>query len=313
MSNPKIRGPVFLVGCPRSGTTLLQRLLDSHTGLAVAPETFFVRNFWKRRLRYGELDQDQNFCRLLDDIVNLPEFGPMGLAAGPFRDAALAGVRTLEAPFRLLLERFAEQRGALWVGEKTPNHLLYMRTLERLFPDCRFVQILRDPRDVAISWREVPWSNGSLRQDAEVWRKYQSTARTRPPRDSRRLMTIRYERLVTDPVAVLTGVCDFLELSFEPRMLEFHRSNEPGLDLDREPWKQAATRPLSAGRVDRWKQELTTAEIREIETVTWFEMRRVGYAPRGSALRILTGLLMSVARRRLKLLRKGLRRGSGKP
>jgi hypothetical protein len=299
---------VFLVGCPRSGTTLLQRLLDAHSEVAVAPETHLVRNFWKRRRDYGELADDRNFGRLLDDIVNLPWFGALGQEAGPFREAALSGTRSLAAPFALLFERFAADRGAKWVGEKTPNHLLYMRTLERLFPDCRFLQIVRDPRAVATSWRALPWSNGSLQKDAEVWRKYQARARALPPRDQDRLLTIRYERLVAEPVPVLTGVCAFLGLPFESRMLEFHRSVDPGLDLSREPWKQQATHPLSAERADRFRQELTDAEIRKIEAVTWFEMRRAAYPPDSALLKALPGVLAAASLRRLTALWRRLRK-----
>lgn len=67
----------FLVGCPRSGTTLLQRLLDAHPDVAVAPETFFVERFWQRREEYGPLADDRCFERLLHDISAVPEFAEM--------------------------------------------------------------------------------------------------------------------------------------------------------------------------------------------------------------------------------------------
>ncbi|MFH0945719.1 MAG: sulfotransferase [Planctomycetota bacterium] len=302
MSGTGLMGPVFLVGCPRSGTTLLQRLLDAHPEVAVAPETFFCRNFWKRRREFGDLGQDENLGRLLEKICGMPEFAEMGLSREKFQVAA-EGTRSLEGLFQLLFEQFARLRGARVVGEKTPNHLLYMRTLERLFPGARFVQIVRDPRAVASSWRKVPWSNGTLSGDAETWRKYQAAARRRPPRRAG-LHTLRYEELVRAPETVLGGVCDFIGIPFDETMLEFHRSRNQAVDAQREPWKQEANSPLTDRRAEGWREELTPAEVRQIEAVTWYEMRRAGYDPESSFARLLPGMCVHAFRRGLKAIRR---------
>ena len=306
MSRSDLAGPVFLVGCPRSGTTLLQRLLDAHPEVAVAPETFFCRNFWKRRREFGDLNQDENHDRLLDKICSLPEFAEMGLSRDAYAGAA-KGIRSLEGLFQLLFAQFADLRGARVVGEKTPNHLLYMRSLERLFPGARFVLIIRDPRAVTASWRSVPWSNGSLASDAEVWRKYQSAARRLPPRKAE-LHTLRYEELVRAPEAVLQGVCNFIGVPFDKAMLEFHHSESLSVDAEREPWKREANSPLTDQRVEGWRAELTADEVRQIEAVTWFEMRRAGYAPETSFARLFPAVCGHALQRGLRAFRRWWRR-----
>lgn len=294
--------PVFLVGCPRSGTTLLQLMLDSHPEVAVAPETFFVRRFGRARRRYGDLADDAAFERLLDDVVAAPSFAEMQLDAGAYRAAARAGPRRLDALFRLLLDQFAARRGARVVGEKTPNHLLYLKTLTRWFPRARCVQIVRDPRAVVLSWKGVPWSKGSVAADAEVWRKYQAAAGRAPA--GARIHVVHYEALLESPEPVLSGVCAFLDLPFDAGMLRHHETPTT-LDVVREPWKSRALEPLQTVDADRWRTLLAPAEVRAIESVAWREMRRAGYRPLYGPNRLFPGILLAAARRRWRRVTGG--------
>lgn len=297
-------GPVFLVGCPRSGTTLLQAMLDAHPQVAVAPETHFMRRFFKTRREHGDLARDENLERLARRIAATPEFAQMELDGDRFVAAAHAAPRRLDALFALWLEQFRARRGARLVGEKTPNHLLFMRPLEKWFAGARFVHILRDPRAVALSWRQVPWTNGSLAADAEVWRKYMAAARKRAPHDPARILTLRYEALVARPEAELRALCGFLGLPFDEAMLAFHDSRRPLVDVSAEPWKQGALGPLDAAAAGRWRSALTPGEVRAVEQVAWFEMRRLDYRPVHGAARLLPGALVAAASRRIRALQR---------
>lgn len=292
--------PIFLVGCPRSGTTLLQRMLDAHRDVAIAPETFFVRRFMSRRKHYGKLGKESHLEKLLADLVATPEFAEMGLDRESFH-ARVRPARTDDFEFGDVfahwLEAFRELRGKKLVGEKTPNHLLFMRELEATFPAARFVHIVRDPRAVAESWRRVPWTNGSLAKDAEVWRRYLETARNKPPRQAR-LYEIRYERLVTATEAELRGLCAFLEIEFDPAMLRFHEQAPIGVNVEREPWKGDVLNSASDDGVLRWQDKLTPQEIRSIESVVYFEMRRAGYVPRTPLPQLLPAAIKARLTRR---------------
>lgn len=283
----KIRGPLFVVGCPRSGTTLLQRMLDAHSAVAIAPETHFIRRFWKNRNRYGDLSRDANFAGLVDDILAIPEFPEMHIAAERYRAAAMDGERSYRALFACLLDLFATTRHVPIVGEKTPNHVEYAVTLLEFFPDARFVHIVRDPRAVVNSWRSVPWSTGSLVGDADVWRVSMATVRKYPAWVRDRFHTLTYERLIAFPGVELRQLCAFLGLDFEERMLDYHAGPTP-VDIEREPWKTATTQPLDITSATRWRNEMSASMISTIESVTWLEMRRLGY-PRQTALPALLG------------------------
>lgn len=304
MSAP-LTDPFFLVGCPRSGTTLLQAQLDAHPLVAVAPETFYVRKFAGRPKRY-DVATEAGRERLIEDLTATAEFAAMELDRERFAAAVRAAPPSMGSPFRVLLEQFAARRGASRVGEKTPNHLLSMRTLEEWFPDAAFVHVVRDPRAVAASWRHVPWTNGSLAADASVWRKYQEAARSAPPR-SGRLFTVRYEELVRSPAAVLESVCRFLGLRFEEAMLHHERATLLGVDVEREPWKAKVRGEVTAARADAWRAELAAGEVREIEAAVWPELGRAGYVAVNGPLALLPGVVRASVARAAKRWRRARR------
>lgn len=268
--------PVFLVGCPRSGTTLLQQMLDAHSAVAIAPETHFIRKFWNKKDSYGDLACEKSYEKLVDDVIALPEFSEMGLVPEKFKSMAWKLNRDYASLFGLLLKEFSSIKEAHIVGEKTPNHLLYMQTLQQFFPNARFIHIVRDPRAVVTSWRTVPWSLGNIKGDARVWQRYMKTARKCPP-VAGSLLVLKYEQLVTSPELSLRKACRFLSIPFEPNMLNYYQNDNELVNVTREPWKGNSKKPVSTDFLTRWKQNLEPAEIAEIESIVWLEMSLLKY------------------------------------
>ena len=271
--------PVFIVGCPRSGTTLLQRMLDAHPNVSIAPETFFIRRFWKHRAEHGDLQRDAAFERLLRDIMAMPEFEEMGLDADAFAAAARNTERLYAALFRLMLRQFAGQRGAQVVGEKTPNHVLYLSTLHGFFPEARFIHLVRDPRAVVNSWQSVPWSSGRAWRDAEIWVEYVAAGRAAQSLLGEALLVVHFEALVRAPSDELRRVCNHLAIDFDPAMLAFHERMPQAVDVAREPWKKNATQPIEPATADRWRTTLSPRHWAEVEAVAADEMRHWDYGP----------------------------------
>jgi hypothetical protein len=292
-------GPIFVVGCPRSGTTLVQAILNAHPDVAIAPETHFA----KRYLAGPSMEPD----RIVADLVASVEFRDTGLDPDEFRSTAARTQGGAAAILLALLQAYGARRGATVVGEKTPNHLLHMRLLEQGLPGARFVHVVRDPRAVALSMRAAPWSKGSVERDAETWRRYMVAARERPPHRPGTLHEIRFERLLLEPEPTVRALTAFLGLGYRPEMLEPERRRSGAGDVGREPWKAAAERPLEPGQVDRWTRSLTPSEIRGVEAVTYTEMRRLGYRPITPAWRLLP-LATYVALRRAWRLRRSRHR-----
>ena len=267
--------PIFLVGCPRSGTTLLQRMLDAHSRICIAPETHFIRRFWNKRYEYGDLSIDANHAKLLKDIGSMPEFSEMGLDFKTFSTDALEINRTYPNIFALILTQFLSRCDAELVGEKTPNHLLYMPILSDFFPSARFIHIIRDPRSVVNSWRTVPWSTGSIIEDARVWHRYLVAARNNKQSD--KVLTLFYEDLVLDSQKSLQTICNFIGINFESEILDFYHQPSSQINVKREPWKQNVNKPVTTDFTSRWQRELSKDMIVEIEAVTASEMKKLGY------------------------------------
>ncbi|NER78124.1 MAG: sulfotransferase [Leptolyngbya sp. SIO1D8] len=299
-ANP--RKIIFIVGCPRSGTTLLQQMLDAHPDIAIAPETHFMQLFWGRRNQYGDLAGDKNYKQLIENITALPEFLEMELDVQDFTESAWNISRNYSAVFSLILEKFADKRQANIIGEKTPNHVLYLPEIQTFFPEACFINLVRDPRAVVNSWRSVPWSSGSVLKDAEHWRFHISAAWRKPPTGKDKIFTINYEQLVLSPEESLRSLCDFMNLEFNSAMLNYYKKGSKLVNVKREPWKKGAVKPVSQQSLTKWQSELSSKEITEIEGITWFEMNRLGYNPQTNVIRLLLISTMIAAKRKFKSL-----------
>jgi hypothetical protein len=209
-----------IVGVPRSGTTLLRFMLDSHPSLAIPPETGFLAwpLHWLRLLAPREA--------LFRVITRLP------LRSGPWQDFGLNALEFREQlrqiePFdlgeglRAFYRLYAGKQNKPRYGDKTPLYCKRMAAIEKLLPEAHFVHIIRDGRDVPLSLRTMPFAPGlDMPTLALFWRKLIQDARI-AGRRCRAYMEVRYEALVHDPAAVLHSICDFLNLDFDPAMLRY--------------------------------------------------------------------------------------------
>jgi hypothetical protein len=212
----------FLVGCNRSGTTMLRGMFDSHPEVAVPPEAYFVVPALRRASTYEQgaaLDLD----RLLADLRNNPSFrrnwqltaeSLQSLREHPPVDTAHA--------LTDLYACYARERGKVRYADKTPQHVLHVDLLAGAFPQSRFVHLVRDGRNVVPSLLESPHGPTRFADAAEYWRNRvlagrRSGARLGPDR----YHEIRYEDLVADPEPKLRELCEFLDLEYGPEMLEY--------------------------------------------------------------------------------------------
>ena len=137
---------VFVVGSPRSGTTLLQRMLDAHPQLAVANDTHFIP-----KAIAGIADDDVPLTReLVERVIGYHRFHRLGIDDELARTLAI-GAETYASYVGALYGAFAIAHGKGMAGEKTPDYVRSIPLLDRLFPWARFVHIVRDGRDVALS------------------------------------------------------------------------------------------------------------------------------------------------------------------
>lgn len=274
--------PIFVVGAPRSGTTLCARLLDAHPEIAIADEITFFDIILKAREVVPELDDRAAIATLFELLPRMDH-------ARYWQDVepVLAAVRTrLEGDpepsyqkfFLFFMQEHARRRGASRYGDKTPWNVRHLETIARWFPNAKIIHMVRDPRAHIASKRKLPRTSQDVVTSTVKW-LIDIAAATRFARSAAaapdRFVEIRYEDLVREPAAALRRICEVIGVRFLPEMLEFHRSAD--VMFRDQPWKEGVLRPLSVASVDRWREELTDAQVLLIELLTARVMRRYGY------------------------------------
>src|SRR5687768_9384687 len=230
----------FIVANPGSGTTLLRMMLDTHPDLAIPPETHFVPELidTAREIRRAN-DRKPTGEELASAIAAGRRWEDFHLDRGELakRMAGRRGESGARAAIRAFYELYAEAQGKSRWGDKTPDYLLSIRRIGRTLPEARFVHLIRDGRDVAASRRRWRARAGGRERPVDAWagqwRRGIETAR-KQSRDVEYYMELRYEDLVKDTEGELRRVCEFIELDFEPGMLDYHRrAGERLQELDR--------------------------------------------------------------------------------
>ena len=253
--------------------------MHRHSKVCIAPETHFIRRFILKRTRDvpGVTDPPYNWGQYVDGFFQLPEVQEMGLK----KPDSLEELQRLQAGdpselFRWALETFRKSQKAEIVGEKTPNHLLYIPELKSMFPNCGFIAITRDPRAVVASWKKVPWSTGCAAGDARVWDRYQRHLNDHLQIFKNSIFNISFEKLVADPARVLRSICEWLDIPFEDKMLS-STEIQSAVNVEREPWKHRVGDDFNKGRIESWKTSLSQSEISKIEAICEAGMVRQGY------------------------------------
>jgi hypothetical protein len=284
----------FVVGVRRSGTTLLRLMLDAHPELAIPPETHFVPDLIEAAGEQGTSPQ-----RLAEMVVTHPRWGDFHLDAGELRDRFQALEQpTPGAVLRAFYTLYAEREGKSRWGEKTPGYVRYMQTIERVLPEARFIHLIRDGRDVALSILSQDMGIDRVAKAAKNWKNLIERARDQA-HDLNHYLEVRYEDLVLETEPTLRRVCEFCELPWDPAVLEYHERAEERLQetardlprLGRSP-RPAALRlashaltkePPRADRVSQWRTQMSKTDRASFERVAGELLAELGYEVAGGA------------------------------
>lgn len=276
-----MREPFFIVGSPRSGTALLQRLLARHSRIFVAPETEF---FYQLR-HFGYADAPFSEDRLRAFLARYVECRPAQLI-GLHRMAELPERLLAEQPgsygevFRALVDLLAGPDGKPVRGEVTPHHLRCLDDIMQAFSRAPIIAMVRDGRAVVRSRLEHPNWEHNLLDAARRWAGDVRILRRLLRTEERwRVLCVSYERLVTDPEAILVEVCAFLGERFEPAMLEEDVNRPRRFEAYYgQPWMSRTVRGIDPARADSWRNEYSPAALAVVERELGDELRALGYA-----------------------------------
>ncbi len=278
----------FVCGVTRSGTTLLRLMLDSHPDVAIPGETHWVPKLIKAFERSKQTGEDA-----ANLAIDHKRWGDFHLDGEELRERinALHPVTAADS-IRAFYMIYAEREGKSRYGDKTPGYVKEMRRIQRVLPEARFVHIIRDGRDVSLSHLRMNWGPETYAESARLWRNRIRKARKMAP-SVNHYMEIRFEDLVADTEGILRRVCDFIDLEFDPVMLDYHeraegRLAEKARELPRKnrPNQSAEARieshvmarePPRSDRIGMWRERMTPEEVAEYEAVAGDMLVELGY------------------------------------
>ena len=297
---------VFIVGVSRSGTTLMRKVLGSHSRIAVAPENHYLGHLlpWEGARVYlrraGDLRDDAAVRRLVELVYAgklqertwLREPSPFwrwlthSVPRGDLEARLLAGERSERGVFTTLLRVYADRRGKAIVGEKTPAHVGWADTLLEWYPGGRIVHMVRDPRAVYVSELRrriehpvsVPYRwlvhvpplmrVFVLHEVAWAWAAAVRNHRDLSRRHPDAYRLVRFEDLVRDPETTIAGLCAFLGVAMEPALLRQKVVSKGS---------RVGEQGFDAGAADRWRSTIGRGADRWLRRLLGRRLTELGY------------------------------------
>lgn len=256
---------LFIVGCPRSGTTMVQQALNRHSQIVIPPETKFFFSF----VDHSRHAQHRHIDRLKTDLkIHLPKPAKALRREDDYR-------AFYEDMTRQYLDRVHKPSVTLF-GEKTPEHTGRLPRIRQMFPEAKILVLYRDGRDVAASLSRMPWMPANLYVNFLVWLYYHWVVQNEKQKGLANLYFARYEDIVADPEKRLGDILQFLGLSYESAVVEGW-GNREGVPEREYAWKARALRKISTDRVGSFCQELSDEQIAILERLGGETLALLGY------------------------------------
>lgn len=273
--------PIFIIGTERSGSNLLRMILTTHSRIDVPHPPHVLKYFAPLEPSYGPLSDPARLDALATDVLRLLaiHIHPWECAIDRARLVAEADPPDLFGLLIGLQEQHMTWAGKVRWGNKSTFMVDHVDRVLARFPDARFLWLVRDPRDVAVSSQQSVFSPFHPYFTACLWREQQERGLALEQRlGPAVLKRLPYESLLADPEAVVREICAFLGEQFEPEMLRYHESGaaKRGAGLS-ESWRNTAA-PVIQANAGKWRGKLSEEELRAVEGVCREPMEALGYA-----------------------------------
>ena len=283
----------FILGRPRSGTTLLKTLFDAHPNVKIPPELPIFLPLYQRfkHVKYWDRDQILSF---VDHVFQPNVFNKRKLENLKIdRELFTADLLTMagQCTIQDLLIKLNEHAFSIFpkqdirlVGDKNPVYSVYMKRLIRIFPKAWFICIIRDYRDNYISMKnlqEVKMEAPVLTLQVARWVYVTKLFLSCQNRDPDRFYLIRYEDLVEKPEESLRELCAFLSIPYVSEVFDFHKKKDELVKIFPDPVvakiHKSLMEPVNMGRMDLWKNQLTDLEVKIADQIAGRTADKMGY------------------------------------
>jgi len=273
--------PFFIVGSGRSGTTLLRRILCANPGVHIPPETYVLGRVIGMYAEHDTLRWRHLVYLVLGSFEFHRQFDEFECTLRPAAQKLLDLPRRERSLARILNEIYlchAAFKGVdceRW-GDKTPSNVFSMRPITKVFPDARFVNVIRDGCDVVQSFLSSGL-NESPESAANVWARSLSAAAAYRLKHPEACLDVRYEDLVRKPEETIRALCSFLEIDFVERMLQSESVATTMGDVALLEHHENVKKPLSASRVGRGRADLTPHQKARLAPILDPWLSKLGY------------------------------------
>lgn len=267
----------FIFSCPRSGSSLLSRMLNQHSEIAIPYESQIFNYFYPWIDYYGDLSKTDNLERFVSDILSTDFIHDW--SNPPSQEEVIKNVKVpnFGGVFNAILESWMiRNKKKLW-GEKTPRHIFYWKEILSIFPNAKIIFIVRDGRDVALSLLGARFGPKTIYGAAKWWEQYCSimeVIESNIPKE--RFVQVAYEDLISKPKENLTRICKFLDLEYESTMLDFHtqKSEYKSDSINQENLKK----PVMSNNMNKWRNEFSPKERHFFDKVAGEYLEKNGYS-----------------------------------
>lgn len=252
--------PVFLFGMERSGTTLLSMMMGAHPHLAVPLSTTGLWYSFYKRLNagYDGMRTAPDTERLVDDIMAHERIKLWGTPLSREHILAEAIPSRYDTVVYAFHQEYARQKNKRYWGNIDIATLDSMHVAHSLFNNAKFVHIVRDGRDVALSHQSVPFGAGNIAECAEAWiTRVRQNLRMGALLGADQYLMIKYEDLVSAPEETLEIICDFIGVEYSPEMLQYHEAVDNNIPDEKQWMWPKLKKPPQKTNINKWKHGMT--------------------------------------------------------
>lgn len=257
---------VFIAGFPSGGTDLIKTILNAHPDIYINGEMPFL-------YQLEQLGFSANDLMAPNEVESLRVFLKKRNINGSIEntDATFSPETSITLQDALYC-LFSTQKRSVW-GNKTPQNTKYIPELSRIFPEAKFIIIVRDVRDVCLSWRDK-WGK-DIKRCAAKWSQCMEQARTfSQDLSPQQILFVKFESLLNDNITVSRQLCTFLEIPFSDCMLEHHKYTKQKID-----GKRNYGQPILSKNQHKWRTSFSSANVKRIEEIAYETMIFFDYQP----------------------------------
>ena len=269
----------FILGNPRSGTTLLRLMLNTHSNIGVPPECGMIQWWFKK---YGDFGLDSTIEKneFINDIYASKKLEDWNLTKKDIAEVFKNNPKSYANVFDILYRNYT---GKYVIGDKNNYYIHHLQEIHEIYPDTKYIHLVRDGRDVACSYlklntldkglKYLPKVSNNISEIANEW--CSNIIKTDAFIEDKNAFIVKYEDLLVEPEKTLTALCAFLGQGFETNMLEyFNYSNEPKSTLN---WKEKILEPIDKSNFNKFKNILTQEQINEFNGIAYSVLKKYRY------------------------------------